>query len=86
MPGGRVRDAVTSGRDEMQRREEELWAELAAQGVAVAPSPRSPRDRTGTRTGSDPGPSPTSTPGPLRRVPPVRRKRRPAKSPSHLAK
>jgi hypothetical protein len=29
----RVRDAVSSGRDEMQRREEELWAELAAQGV-----------------------------------------------------
>jgi hypothetical protein len=27
--GGRVRTAVTSGRDEMQRREEELWAELA---------------------------------------------------------
>jgi hypothetical protein len=31
--GDRVRDAVSSGRDEMQRREEELWAELAAPGV-----------------------------------------------------
>lgn len=36
--GGRVRDAVSSGRDEMLRREEELWAELAAQGgTPVAP-------------------------------------------------
>jgi len=44
--GGRVREAVSSGRDEMQRREEELWAELAAQGVeptsATPGSPRSP--------------------------------------------
>ena len=31
--GDRVRDAVWSGRDEMLRREEELWAALAAQGV-----------------------------------------------------
>jgi hypothetical protein len=30
--GGRLRDAVTSGRSEMLRREEELWSELAAQG------------------------------------------------------
>jgi hypothetical protein len=35
--GGRVRDAVVSGRDEMQRREEELWAELAAQGAVTDP-------------------------------------------------
>jgi hypothetical protein len=31
--GDRVREAVSSGRDEMQRREEQLWSELAAQGV-----------------------------------------------------
>jgi len=30
---GRVRDALSTGRDEMQRREEELWADLAAQGI-----------------------------------------------------
>jgi hypothetical protein len=35
--GGRVRDAMSTGRDEMQRREEELWAELAAQGVEPPP-------------------------------------------------
>ena len=28
----RLREAVTSGREEKQRREEELWAELAARG------------------------------------------------------
>ena len=28
----RLREAVSSGRDEKQRREEELWAELAARG------------------------------------------------------
>ena len=38
----RVRDAVSSGRDEMQRREEELWAELAAQGVDPSPLAKSP--------------------------------------------
>jgi hypothetical protein len=31
--GERVRGALSSGRDEMQRREEELWADLAAHGV-----------------------------------------------------
>jgi hypothetical protein len=45
----RVRDAVSTGRDEMQRREEELWEELAAQGVgqpypsAELPSASEPR-------------------------------------------
>ncbi len=42
--GDRVRDAVWSGRDEMQRREEELWAELAAQGTGAAPPSRPPSD------------------------------------------
>ena len=36
--GDRVRDAVSSGRDEMLRREEELWAELAAAGVEPEPT------------------------------------------------
>lgn len=39
--GDRVRDAVSSGRDEMLRREEELWVELADVGVR----PRGSRDR-----------------------------------------
>jgi hypothetical protein len=39
--GDRVRDAVSSGRDEMLRREEELWVELADAGIR----PRVSRDR-----------------------------------------
>ncbi len=42
--GDRVRDAVWSGRDEMQRREEELWAELAASGSGPEPPSRRPPD------------------------------------------
>jgi hypothetical protein len=34
--GNRVRDALSSGRDEMERHEEELWAELAQRGVEAA--------------------------------------------------
>lgn len=37
--GDRFRDAFSSGRDEMHRREEELWADLAAQGVARQAAP-----------------------------------------------
>ncbi|MGH9080599.1 MAG: hypothetical protein ACRDYE_11110 [Acidimicrobiales bacterium] len=36
--GVRVRDALSSGRDEMQRREEELWADLVSEGVARDPA------------------------------------------------
>lgn len=50
--GDRVREAVWSGRDEMERHEEELWAELASRGVetAHAPSPGH-RERGGRRRG-----------------------------------
>jgi hypothetical protein len=40
--GERVREAVSSGRDEMQRREEQLWSELATQSMEPHP--------VGTRT------------------------------------
>jgi hypothetical protein len=33
--GGRVRQAVNEGRGEMQRREEEIWAELSQRRVAA---------------------------------------------------
>jgi hypothetical protein len=39
--GDRLRDALSSGRDEMLRREEELWSDLSAQGMTgdlVAPA------------------------------------------------
>ena len=74
--GGRMRNAVSSGRDEMFRREEELWAELAAQGAA----PTLPR--TGSSDGPGYAPAPTGrTQGKSMSV----RPRRPAaKSASHL--
>jgi hypothetical protein len=40
--GGRLRDALASGHGEMQRREEELWAELAARGTGGPPSGTAP--------------------------------------------
>ena len=46
----RVRDAVSAGRDEMQRREEELWADLAAQGVEAAPPVAAPTATAPTAT------------------------------------
>lgn len=39
--GGRVREAVSSGREEMKRREQELWAELACQTGEVEGGSRS---------------------------------------------
>jgi hypothetical protein len=77
--GERMRDALTSGRDEMQRREEELWADLAAGGTD--------RDTVvGRTTGSAP---PRRTPGGAR-VRPVARTRTSApasaKLPLHLGK
>jgi len=78
--GGRVRDAVESGRDEMLRREEELWAELAAQGAGAD---------LGSR-GAVPGAPPFRAVldgGPVPDRPQSRRQRSsPAKSPSHLGK
>jgi len=35
--GGRVREAMATGRQEMQRREGELWADLAASGALGTP-------------------------------------------------
>ena len=86
--GSRVRDALSSGRDEMQRREEELWADLAAQGVATDPGVPA------AVVASEPPPTPVDPPDersrpsrPFRPARPTRRRKRPpAKSPSHLAK
>ncbi len=82
--GGRVRDAVASGRDEMQRREEELWADLAAQGVATDPAALAAAPVPPPSLGPD---VPVAPDEPPRRGALVRRgRRRPAKSRSHLAK
>lgn len=76
--GDRVRDAVVSGRDEMQRREEELWAELAAEGAGT--------DLGGRVADAVVPPSRTElVVAPVLGPPSSRRRRRnSAKSPSHL--
>jgi hypothetical protein len=52
--GDRVRDAVSSGRGEMLRREEELWAELAAQRVEAEPAFLRPPAPTANAAASSP--------------------------------
>lgn len=90
--GGRVRDAVSSGRDEMQRREEELWADLAAQGVATdAPFVVAAREPEPSAAAASPPEGPAARPGrPDKKVRRTERtgsrKRPPVKSPSHLAR
>ncbi len=85
--GSRVRDAMTSGRDEMLRREEELWADLAAQGVDLEPpplaSPPSPAHPAPAYRVLSP-PASTTDAQPSRTSRRTRRLR--AKSPSHLDK
>jgi hypothetical protein len=61
--GDRVRDAFSSGRNEMQRREEELWAELAARGASAAASPSS---QPNAATAAEPAPTPEERSGPRR--------------------
>ena len=77
--GDRVRDAVVSGRDEMLRREEELWADLATQGGGT---------NGGGRVATAGLPSPTDVAGESAHDGPSARPRRRAlaKSPSHLGK
>jgi len=79
--GDRLRDALVSGREEMMRREEELWSDLAAQGVAAdlavaaVPAPSTVPDPTSVHTEQGRN-------RPLTR----RRTRASAKSPSDLAR
>jgi hypothetical protein len=77
--GGRVRDAVASGKGEMLRREEELWAELAAPGAAVETA------AVAVTAPSTPPVDATLT-GPVRRNRVGRRRRPLAKSASYLDK
>jgi len=77
--GGRVRDAVVAGRDEMRRREVEIWAGLAAPDAALSPGGPGP----GVPTGSD-GEGATAEPGPEATHGIRVRRRRVRKSPSHL--
>jgi hypothetical protein len=72
--GGRLRQAVTSGRSEMLRREEELWSELASQAGVESEFPiaRNPTGRSSIAARSTPAPSLTSVgslPSPSTRAP-----------------
>jgi len=89
--GSRVRDALASGRSEMQRREEELWSELAVQGVEVPPPPSaSPSASPSVAAPPDPRRSAAGDDADLTAARRPRRRRNPthrrAKSPSHLDK
>jgi hypothetical protein len=78
--GDRLRDALSSGRQEMMRREEELWSDLASQGAVAdlaVPIAQAP-----LRVAAPP----PAHEEPLRVRRPGRRRRRPAKSPSDLAR
>ncbi len=85
--GSRVRDAVMTGRDEMQRREEELWADLAAQGVEQPLPAAPPTTPVGDPVSAASTVAPAAPAGPVgrgvtRARPRIRAPRR--KSPSHL--
>ncbi len=79
--GERLRDALSSGREEMMRREEELWSDLAASGVAsdlAVPTVRAALPVAAT---------PTAAEEPVRRGRTRGSRIRPrAKSPSDLAR
>jgi hypothetical protein len=80
--GDRVRDAVTTGRSEMQRREEEIWAGLGsptadADGRIRAPDATGPPVDGATVTGAPRGPRTSAR---------TRVRRRSRRSPSHLGK
>jgi hypothetical protein len=72
--GGRLREALTSGRSEMLRREEELWAELASQAGVESEFPiaRNPTGRlsmSGRPTPAASLPSSVSLPSPSSSAP-----------------
>ena len=86
--GGRVRAAVASAREEKQRREDELWAELSTTddgAPGAGPGATSATGPDGAATGDPNGaPAATSRPGPHASSRRIRRITR--RSPSHLGK
>ncbi len=83
--GGRLREAVVTGRTEMQRREEELWADLAASGARPVPDVAgvtAPDDPAGGSTPTDAATGTSEAAAPHD----TRRRRRTRRSSSHLGK
>ena len=83
--GDRLRDALSSGREEMMRREEELWSDLATQGAAADLAVPTARATKPAATPPPAAPSVHDEPSRTRR-PRGRRIRPTAKSPSDLAR
>ena len=87
--GGRVRDALATGRTEMQRREDQLWADLAGSGAeatpdgAVAVDPSDALGSVGSTAGADVVGAPDAA---LAHGGRGRLRRRSRRSPSHLGK
>jgi hypothetical protein len=84
--GGRVREAMATGRHEMQRREEELWADLAASGTLATPDGTDADavpGAVGGTAGTVPAPGPAA---PVADHGGRGRRRRTRRSPSHLGK
>lgn len=87
--GGRVRDALTTGRATMHRREEELWADLAASGAATTPDGAAVVDPSVAGSGGGAVPSAVGAAAgepPVARTRRDRSRRRSRRSPSHLGK
>jgi hypothetical protein len=83
--GDRLRDALSSGREEMMRREEELWSDLATQGAAADLAVPTARATKPAATPPPAAPSVHDEPSRTRR-PRGRRIRPTAKSASDLAR
>jgi len=87
--GGRVREAIATGRSTMQRREQELWADLAASGALSTPDgaaevePAVPAAGTPAAPAGDPDGSPGSA---AAHTSGGRGRRRTRRSASHLGK
>ena len=86
--GGRVRAAVATGRSEMQRREVELWADLAASGATARVASVTVADEPAAVDPSEPtvAPTPTAVRTPSVHASRMRGRRRARRSPSHLGK
>ena len=87
--GGRLREAMATGRSTMQQREQELWADLAASGAVATPDGARAAGPTAVPPVADTGPdAPADAPAelPAPHVARVRVRRLGWRSPSHLGK
>jgi len=84
--GGRVREAVSTGRTAMHRREEQIWADLAAPGAPVTPASGSGGSNPAVVHEPADAPMPAEVGTSRVHASRVRGRRRTRRSPSHLGK